>query len=254
MSTQFSDTTQKDGLIQICERRLKLGDGFISGTNSRLREFTSELNLGLARAWALIFNTNGTWQWDDSNHTADYPIITTDLVSGQRDYAFLTDNTGNLILDIYKVMVKQPGGIYKQIRPVDAQSDEEGLPFYDGVDVAGVPSIYDKTSNGIFLDPIPNSSIYTSAADLTDGLKVYINREGVFFDYDDTTQKPGFAGLFHEYPALFACYRYAVNNGMKSQNAFKNEMTEMEAAIKKYYSKRERDVELRITGEPINSI
>lgn len=217
-------------------------------------DLTADVNLGLDKAWAIIFGANGTWQWDDTNHTSDYPIITTDLVSGQRDYAFLTDNNGNLVLDIYKVMVKQPGGLYKEIRPVDAQSDLEGTPFYDGVDVAGVPDIYDKTANGIFLDPIPNSSVYTTAADLEDGLKVYINREGSFFTTADTTKKPGFAALFHEYPVLFASYKYACRNQLKNKNDLYNDMINMEAAIRKYYARRERDVQVRITACPVNSV
>lgn len=249
MSAQFSDTIQKDGLIQICERNLELGDAGISGDALRLKQFTSDINLGMAKVWAIIFNINNTWQWDDSNHTADYPIITTDIVSGQRDYAFLTDNTGNLILDIFRVMRKNADGIYEEIFPVDVQSDPSGITqeFYDGVDAGGIPDKYDKTSNGIFLSPVPN---YSSS----EGLKVYINREGVLFESTDTTQKPGFAGLFHEYPALFACYRYAVRKGLQSKNDFLNDMLTMEAAIKRYYARRERDVQLRITAEPIDSV
>lgn len=254
MSLQFSNTTTKGGMIQVLERNTKLGDGSISGNATKLAEATSDINLGLAKAWAIIFASNGTWQWDDTNHTSDYPIIKTDLVSGQRDYAFLTDNTGNLILDIYKVMVKQPGGLLKEIKPVDAQSEAEGEPFYDGVDAPGVPSIYDKTANGIFLDPIPNSSVYTVAADLVEGLQVYINREGVFFTTADTTKKPGFAALFHEYPVLFASYKYAVRNGLKSKVDFFNDMVIMEAAIKKHYARRERDVQYRMEAESINSV
>ena len=49
-------------------------------------DLTADVNLGLDKIWAIIFTSNGTWQWDDTNHTSDYPIITTDLVSGQRDY------------------------------------------------------------------------------------------------------------------------------------------------------------------------
>lgn len=254
MSLQFSNTTTKGGIIQVIERNVAAGDGGISGSATKLAEVTSDVNLGLAKAWSIIFKANGTWQWDDNNFTTDYPIITTDLVSGQRDYSFLTDNDGNLVLDIYKVVVKQPGGLLKEIRPVDAQSDSEGHAFYDGVNVAGVPDIYDKTGNGIFLDPIPNSSVYTNSADLTNGLQVYINREGSFFTVSDTTKKPGFAGLFHEYPALFASYKYACRNGLKNKQDLYNDMINMEADIKRHYARRERDVVIRITAECINSV
>lgn len=247
MSLQFNNTTTKGGMIQVLERNVKSGDGAISGSATKLAEATSDINLGLAKVWALIFASNNTWQWDDTNHTSDYPIITTDLVNGQRDYAFLTDNDGNLILDIYRVMRKNADGIYEEITPVDVQSDSGVEELYDGRDVAGVPDKYDKTANGIFLSPIPNY-------DSSEGLKVYINREGIFFTAADTTVKPGFAALFHEYPVLYASYKYAMRNGSKNKNDFWSEMLVMEAAIKKHYARRERDVQQRMTPEPINSV
>ena len=247
MSMQFSNTTTKAGMIQVLERNTKLGDGVISGNATKLAEATSDLNMGLVEVWALIFSANGTWQWDDSNHTLDYPVISTDIVSGQRDYAFLTDNTGNLILDIYKVMRKNADGVYEKIDPIDVQSEDGTEELYDGRDVGGIPDKYDKTSNGIFLSPIPN---YNS----TEGLKIYINREGYFFLTSDTTKKPGFAGLFHEYPVLFASYKYAVRNGLKSKIDFMNDMIRMQAAIKKHYRRRERDIQDVISAEVINSV
>lgn len=200
---------------------------------------TADINLALDSAWAMIFKAGGTWQYDDSAHP-DYPIITTNLVSGQRDYAFVTDEQGNLILDIYKVLVAQPDGTFKEIIPVDVQSDSKDVAgFYDGNDTQGTPTKYDKTGNAIFLDAIPNYTI-------TNGLKVYINREGSYFTTSDTTKKAGFAGLFHEYLALKPSYYYAFRNSLKNTNNLLNELNKMEYAIKQYYGRRERDTKRRM--------
>lgn len=200
---------------------------------------TRDINLALDRALALIFQVGGMWQFDDSNQT-DYPIITTSLVSGQRDYTFTSDEQGNLILDIYKVFVADSTGVFHEVFPVDVQS---GAPYNytSGLNVGGIPNTYDKTANGFFLDPIPN---YTRA----NGLKVYINREGSYFTVADTTKKAGFAGHFHEYLALRPSYQYAYRNGLKNANVLKSEMLEMEEEIKSYYNTRERDVQKRIIG------
>lgn len=199
---------------------------------------TADENLALDYVWGLIFKADGTWQFDDSNHS-DYPIITTNLVAGQRDYSFISDEHGNLILDIYKVLVAQPDGTYKEINPVDAQSQD--VPgFYNGLDTEGTPTQYDKTANGIFLDAI---SDYT----IEDGLKIYINREGSYFTTSDTTKKPGFAGIFHEFIALRPSYQYACRNNLPSVNKLEAQMIKMEDDIKKYYGKRENDVIKRIT-------
>lgn len=200
-----------------------------------LADKVADINSALGDAFAIAFSAGGTWQFDDSNHT-DYPIITTALVSSQRDYAFTTDEQGNLILDIYKVMARiSSTGQYQEIYPVDVQSDPTTESFYDGQNLTGIPYRYDKTANGIFLDPIPN---YNSA----DGLKVYINREGSFFTISDTTKKPGIDPLCHEYLALKPSYKYARNNGLASVARLEKDMMLMEKRITERYAKRERDV------------
>lgn len=233
MSKVFSNTTTKDGLIQIIERNCGFNDGDVSGNTTRLAQFTGDINAALDYLYSIIFEVGGTWQFDDSNQT-DYPIITTNIVSGQRDYSFTTDGSGNRILEIYKVMVADSTGLFSEVTPVDVP---QGAPsnYYDGENTTGIPNTYDKLGNGIFLDPIPNYNY-------TGGLKVYINREGSYFATSDTTKKAGFAGLFHEYLALRPSYMYCVRNQIKVANSLKNEMLEMEEAIKNYYKAREKDV------------
>lgn len=211
-----------------------------------LSEKTADINLALDKAFELIFRASGTWQFDDSNHEK-YPFITTDLTQGQRDYSFTTDEQGNLILDIYKVMVKNAAGHYEEIFPVDQQSDPDTGSFYDGQDIQGRPYRYDKTGNGIFLDPVPDETVSA-------GLKIFINREASYFTTADTTKKAGFAGLFHEYLALRPSYQYACRNGLSNKNDLKNEMLEMESSMRKHYRSRAKDERLQITPVTINSI
>ena len=245
MSLSFNDTTSKQGIIQMIERRCKLGDAYISGNTARLKDWTAEVNATCDKAWALIFKASGKWQFDDSNHT-DYPFITTNLVASQRDYTFTTDESGNLILDVYKVMCKDPQGVYQELYPIDQQSDESTQSFFDGRNEEGTPERYDKTANGILLDLIPDYSA-------TAGLKVFINREGSYFTYTDTTKKPGFAGLFHKYLALEPSYRYACDNGLANKNDLKQELLETEQDIKKHYRDRSRDERFIIRPETVDS-
>lgn len=202
------------------------------------------INQALDKVFSLIFRSDGRWQFDDSNQS-DYPIITTDLVSGQRDYSFVSDQSGNLILDIYKVMAKNSStGSYIDLTPVDQQSDTS-LSMTSGNNGTGVPTCYDKTANGIFLDLIPS---YNS----TDGLKVFINREGVYCTQANNALtngsiKPGFAGLFHEYLALRPSYQFAYRKGLQNVAALQSEMLRMEQEIIRYYGNREKDTRKRLT-------
>jgi hypothetical protein len=207
---------------------------------------TADENLAIDYIMAKIFQVGGRWQFDDSNHT-DYPIITTDLVAGQRDYSFTTDEQGNLILDVYKVMVMNEDGRYEEIYPVDMQSESGTENLWDGQNVQGTVFRYDKTANGIFLDQIPATS-------RTGGLKVFINREGSHFTVSDTTKMPGFAGLFHEYVGLRPCYRYATDHDMKNAEVLKRDMMEMETCIMKHYRDRSKDENLVLQAEEINYI
>lgn len=243
MSIPFSNTTTKNGIIQLIERNLGFDDGAISGNSTLLAKFTADVNLTLDRVNALVLPASGTWQFDDSNQT-DYPTITASLVSGQRSYSFTTDETGNFILDIYKVLVADNNGNYRELQPIDVQSDPEAISFLDGTNTTGIPNRYDKTANGIFLDPIPD---YTYA----NGLKVLINREMTYFTTSDTTKKAGFAGIFHEYLALRPAYQYAYRKSLPNATSLEKETLRMEQAIVDYYSARERDVRNILSGEPI---
>lgn len=249
MSLSFSDTTNKDGILQRIEMELGFPDGFITGDTTRLKQWTGSVNLGLDRVFHIIFEADGKWNFDDRNHT-DYPIITTNLIDGQRDYSFTTDGSSNLILDVARVFVRNSTSApYYEIYPVDVQSAPEAeiTGFVDGQNREGSPYTYDKTATGIFLDPIPSANV-------TAGLKIYINREGSYFTTADTTKTPGFAGLYHEYLVLEPAYRYARVNGLKSHELLKRDLLELGEEIKKYYSRRAKDERHIITGKKINYI
>lgn len=235
MSINFTQT------VSLIDRNCKS-----SSTSYPIAEKTADINLALDKVLSIIFKSNGKWQFDDYNHT-DYPIITTNLVANQRDYAFTTDETGNLILEIYKVMVMHDDGLYYEIEAVDQQSDEDMQSFYNGQNLTGIPTRYDKTANGIFLDVLP-------VANKANGLKVFIDRESTYFVTTDTNKKAGFAGIFHEYLALRPSFQYCIRNDKKSAQRFENEMIKMEADIKKYYRDRGRDEQLSIGVEDVYSV
>ena len=245
MSLQFSNTTEKDGIIQVIEQILSLQDGTISGNSLLLKQFTGKVNRALDDATALIINAGGKWQFDDSNHE-ELPFIKTNLVSGQREYTFTSDEQGNLILDVFRVMVKDPNGVYSSIEPVDQQSDSDVESFYNGINATGTPTRYDKTGNGIFLDTIPS---YNS----TNGLKVFINREASYFTSTDTTKKAGFAGTLHEYLPLKASYSYARDNKLSNFNDIARDVLLFEQKIKETYGARERDTVKRLVANRSNT-
>ena len=142
-------------------------------------------------------------------------------------------------------MVKDQDGKFYDIQPVDQQTrGTDSLGFVDGQNEEGEPTKYDKTANGIFLDKIPS---YNS----TGGLKIFINRETTYFTASDTTKKPGFAGLYHEYLAVYPAWQYAQANGLANQNALFQNVLMLEKSIEEHYSKRADDERDLLEPEPI---
>jgi len=214
------------------EREIGVNRGTVSGNTNLLKEFAADANLAMDDYLSIMIQVSGMWKGDDTNHT-DYPEIYTNLVANQRDYTFLTDENGNMILDIYKVYVLN-NGVYKLLEPYDSDTERSASSFTDGTTTTGVASKYDKTANAIRLDLRP-------AANVTDGLKVSINREGSYFDYTDTTKKPGFPGVHHKYFYLRPALDYARRNTLTSYPRIEAEVMKAEQEIKEYFDRRAKD-------------
>lgn len=253
---QFNDTSTYRGLVQLYEKEIGVDRGVISGNSNRLKEFTADANLAWDEYLHLAFDASGTWQYDDSNHT-DFPIIKTNLVSGQRDYTFTSDENGNLILDIHKVAIlpSATATLYEEIYPVDQQTRNHAPDIVSETTAEGKPYQYDKTANGIFLDPTPS---YTVAS----GLKVYISREPSYFTSADTTKKPGCPGIHHRYFAIKPALDYARRNSLASYATLRDEVVSYEGdpergiigSIERYFSRRSRDERHIMTPKRVNFI
>lgn len=205
-------------------------------TNYTDANIAVDVNLAQNEVWCEALKVNG-WNIDDFNQS-DYPIIYTNLVSGQRSYAFVTDESGNYILDIYKVQVMDSSGVYHDITPVDQQSVVVGITpttLTDGQNTTGTPTTYDKTGNGIFLDVIPSYS-------KTKGLKIFINREPTYFTSSDTTKVSGIDPLCHEYLYLKPAYEWARDKGLSNREAIYRDLQLSMAKIKTRYGNKEKDI------------
>lgn len=246
MSLAFSDTTNQDGIIQRIETTVYGGDGLtrISGNSTQLAIWTGRINVALDRAFALIFEADGRWQFDDSNHT-DYPTIITNLVANQRDYSFTSDANSNLILEVKAVYAQsEDSTVFERLTPVQ-EIDE--WDFYDGQNRTGTPTAYGKKANAVVLGPVPSYSKNSA-------LKIEISREGSYFATSDTTKKPGFAGLFHDYLVVRPAFEYAIENNLSNAQGLQVRVLELEEEIKKYYARRDEDERKIMSMKRINHI
>lgn len=243
MSIQFSDTTTKNGLIQVCEDEVFGNYGDISGNTDRLYQFTRLLNEGLNRVTSLILKANGRWQWDDSNNT-DLPIGTTDLVttagSEQQDYSFNVSH-----LKVLGVEVLNADGDWVNLIPIDQldiTNSENSVT--DFLKTPGMPQYYDKLGASIFLYPKPLASAVTDSG----GLKVRFQRPPSYFVYTDTTKVPGFNSLHHNLVALIASRDYALSKSLKVARGLAERVQIGEESLSEDYTLRNADEKIRITS------
>lgn len=197
-----------------------------------------DVNLALDDVQTYALKERG-WNMDDFNHSHD-PFITIDITAGQRAYHFTYDEQTNLILDVHRVMCKNAStGVYKLLTPVDQQSSDDVESFYDGNNTQGVPWRYDKTGNGIYLDPVPS---YSS----TNGLKVFISRESSYFISTDTTRIAGIDGLCQDYLYLKPSYEWCRDNNLSTTDRLYRDLQTSLEKVKERYGHREKDVSMRI--------
>src|ERR1035437_1703668 len=57
------------------------------------------------------------YTWDNTQHTK-LPIGTDDLISGQSDYSFLTDEQGNSIITLNRIELLRSDGVYVELQPI----------------------------------------------------------------------------------------------------------------------------------------
>lgn len=200
------------------------------------------VNNAYERVASLILQADGRWQWDDSNFTTDFPIATTDLVSGQNDYTLATSH-----LRILRVEVSNSSGTFIKLEQFDP-ADKLTESLTQEATITGTPTHYDVLGTSVVLYPKPNYN-YTA------GLKIYFQRGPDLFTSAQVTtgtKQPGFNSLYHDLIPLWVAYNYALDNQLGTANGYLNEILRKEESLKADYSRRNKDQRDILTTKKIN--
>ena len=197
----FSDTTNKAVLIQRYERYTELGDGVVSGDTDLLKQATVDINETIYDLTNQIILMDDNFEWDDP-YKSDYPIATTPLVAGQRDYQF--DSIS--FLKLKRVDVSWDGSRWYRATPFDSGAYSEGMGNDDAVDnnfYRDNPQ-YDPKAFGFWLYP------RATADDVANGGKIRIEYQRAYteFSHTDTSSQPPIDRPFHDLIAVGSALRY----------------------------------------------
>lgn len=238
---KFSDTTNKNGLIQDCEELLEMGDAAISGDTTLLKVFTHKINQAmLNEVIPTIIEMQAGWNWDDSNYT-DFPRAVGNLVAGQGDYTLPIASGGadqETFLQLEDIGILDSNGDEYTLTPTIDQ-DAELNRLYE---TSGKPRLYKLNGKSIKMWPAPSSTDTT----LSSGLIVYYQRTQDEFTTSDTTQQPGFATPFHRLLSIIACIDYAgTKKGLEHKlPALIEKRDKLIERLKQFYGKRNQEAKL----------
>ena len=240
----FSDSSTNLGIVEQVR-----GFARVDSTQWPTHKVVASCNNYLDFITGFAIGADKRFQWDDTNHTK-LPIGTTNMVSGQSDYSFLTDEQGNTILTLTRIdMLLSNGTTWTTLTPIDqndALFDSTGLQ--QAFPTNTTPEFYDKIADNIIrLYATPN---YSSTA----GLKFYFQRTASYFTASDTTKAPGVPSLLHRGFVIASAYDCALTLGLKNLQALSVEMQREQQKVEQYFADRNQDTDCVMTNEPISFV
>lgn len=227
---QFSDTTNKDGIVQ----KIQDACGLISATTNTypIKRITKDVNSAIDNYFDLANEASPKIKVDDTNHSSE-PAFTINLVSGTKRYTFNTDANSNQILKIDRVDILKADGTSKRLKVFDRASIEDvGMASYNST--SGEPNGYFIEGEEIVLDRAPN---YNS----TNGLKLFDTRTPSYFTSTDTTKVPGIPNVHHDWCWIRPSYLWCLIKDKKRAVGLKVLHDEMVGRINNYYKNLSKD-------------
>lgn len=215
-------------------------------TSFPLNRAVREINAAYEELISLIINADGTWQFDDTNHT-DLPRGTGDLVEGQEAYSFSSE-----YLQIEAVEILDTNSAYRRIKPLDhkelgGESPHEYFGVSSGSPTTGFPEYFDQVGDTIMLYPSPTATNVT----LTAGIRIWFKRTADLFTISDTTQAPGLPSTHHVLLAYMAALPYAASYKRDRVAWLEKKVDDMKKSLLSHYGSRERTKRHQATMSPI---
>lgn len=241
---KFSDTTNKDGILQMIEQTTGLGDTTISGDTILKAYFTNLINYWYRLSAFFAWRVDKNWKFDDTNQTT-FPMSTTTLVDGQRDYTLPTT-----ALNLRQVEILDNSGKYYTISFIP--ENDTVLNTQKEQEESSLPSHYRLVGNSLILYPAPLASSVTT----TEGLRITTDREVDAFIVSDTTKEPGIPLVLQPILYYGACLEWSSVKGIANVQALCTRMLGnfpgLTEVAGEFYGKRNQDITPAISRQKVS--
>lgn len=208
-----------------------------------------DVNIWYQKVISMIFEAQDSTDFDDQRNTT-YPIVTTAMVAGQRDYPIPVSNN---VLKIKRVDITYDGTNYFRATPFD-----NGVPMFglgnntleDANFIQQAPS-YDVQYNSIFVYPMATASNVTAGASIRVEWERSITPFSQAADYGGSTMStsttiPGFDVQFHPILAWGTAYEYATAQNLPQQASLVKAVEDWEERIRTAYGRKQLDIQLAL--------
>lgn len=206
---------------------LKLDTHFLCGSTSATYSDTNlvrNLNVAYNDVARVIWESDGTWKFDDSNNTTG-PVAYRTIANASASYQVPTT-----AIRIDGVEVKDASGHWFKLTPVSI-TDMEISPE-EWLTGTGMPIHYALEGNEIRLFPAPGTGFTT----MSSGMAVRLQRNVTEFATTATTAEPGFATSFHRILSLAAAIDFMQDD--RQRNFLLQQKDRLEKGLTRFYSKR----------------
>lgn len=208
-----------------------------------------DINIWYQKIVSMIFESQDDSDFDDQRNT-NYPIVTTLMVAGQRDYAIPVTES---VLKIKRVDITYDGSNYFRATPFDNGVPQWGFgnPTQEDANMIKSAPRYDVQYNSLFVYPLAIASDVTAGA----AIRVQWQRAVVAFsqanDYpavamSTSTTVPGIDLTWHPMLAYGAAYEYANAANLPQLQNIKQDLLDWEARLRIAYGKKDLDTMLSL--------
>lgn len=234
---QFSNTTDKNGIIQRCEDYTGIGDGNITGDTTVFKKFTANVNEAVYELVVHLMRSIDGFDWDDVNYTT-YPIGKAVLTTS-RDYVLPTSLH---FLTIKRIDVSWDGVTWYQAKPIDSGEMKFALGNEDEEDThfTLTEPRYDVKSNGFWLYPRATAAQVAAGAQF----RIEFTRDFDEFTIGDSSQEPPLDRPFHDLVPIGASLKWAVMKDQVRAQSLKTLLDEGKANMSVYYGRKNTDEQL----------